>query len=79
MSPAMRAAAALDGDSRASSDGGSGEADDKRKHDGTGTPERGENAAEGAAVAAEAPCRRARVSVRARSEAPMVRRGWLNL
>ncbi|KAK3140785.1 hypothetical protein QOZ80_5AG0405810 [Eleusine coracana subsp. coracana] len=78
MSPAMRATAALDGDSRASSDGGSGEANDKRRsgqQDGTGTPERVENAAEGAAAAAEAPCRRARVSVRARSEAPMISDG----
>ncbi|GJN36115.1 hypothetical protein PR202_gb24953 [Eleusine coracana subsp. coracana] len=78
MSPAMRATAALDGDSRASSDGGSGEADDKRRsgqQDGTGTPERAENAADGASAAAEAPCRRARVSVRARSEAPMISDG----
>jgi hypothetical protein len=78
MSPAIRAPLGLDGgDSKASSDGGSGEGEDKsrsvRQQDGIGTPERGENA-EGAPVAAEAPCRRVRVSVRARSESPMVRR-----
>jgi hypothetical protein len=72
MAPAIRAAApaAFDGDSRGDSDGGSrsgGEADQNtRDAAGTGTPERGENAV------AEAPLRRARVSVRARSEAPMV-------
>ncbi|TVU17959.1 hypothetical protein EJB05_34021 [Eragrostis curvula] len=71
ISPAIRsAAAAVDGD-RSSSDGGSGEADDKRMSaQQDGTPERRENA-EGSSAAAEVPCRRARVSVRARSEAPM--------
>ena len=51
---------------KADSDGGGsgGEAD---QNDGMRTPERGENAER-----AEAPLRRARVSVRARSEAPMV-------
>jgi hypothetical protein len=78
MSPAIiRAPLGLDGgDSRVSSDGGSGEGEDRRRsvgqQDGIGTPERGENA-EGAPAAAEAPCRRVRVSVRARSESPMVR------
>jgi hypothetical protein len=75
MLPAVRPAAPPDGSDKASSDGG--EADDRRsvgQQDGTGTPERGENAEEGSAVAAaEVPCRRTRVSVRARSEAPMVR------
>jgi hypothetical protein len=73
MLPAVRPpAAAPDGSDKASGSDG-GEADDRRsvgQQDGTGTPERGENA-EGSA--AEAPCRRTRVSVRARSEARMVR------
>ncbi|CAN6336243.1 unnamed protein product [Urochloa humidicola] len=79
IAPAIRAAVApppvFDGD-RGDSDGGSGsggEADPNNarsaRQDGTGTPERGENAA------AEAPLRRARVSVRARSEAPMISDG----
>ncbi|OEL33190.1 WRKY transcription factor 6 [Dichanthelium oligosanthes] len=83
MAPAIRAAApaaSLDGD-KGDSDVGSGsggEADQNNgrsvQQDGTGTPERGENA-ERAAAAAEAPLRRARVSVRARSEAPMISDG----
>lgn len=73
MAPAIRAGApaSFDGD-RGDSDGGSGSGGeaDQNKQDGTaGTPERGENAA------AEAPLRRARVSVRARSEAPMISDG----
>jgi hypothetical protein len=60
---------------RVDSDGGSGgsggEADQK---DGMRTPERGENTERAPAPAAEVPLRRARVSVRARSEAPMVRK-----
>ncbi|CAM0150251.1 unnamed protein product [Urochloa decumbens] len=79
MAPAIRTAApaaAFDGGDRGDSDGGSGsggEADQNNgrsaQQDGTETPERGENAA------AEAPLRRARVSVRARSEAPMISDG----
>ncbi|CAN6345206.1 unnamed protein product [Urochloa humidicola] len=79
MAPAIRAAApaaAFDSGDRGDSDGGSGsggEADPNNgrsvQQDGTGTPERGENAA------VEAPLRRARVSVRARSEAPMISDG----
>ncbi|CAL4895804.1 unnamed protein product [Urochloa decumbens] len=80
MAPAIRTAApaaAFDGGDRGDSDGGSGsggEADQNNgrssaQQDRTGTPERGENAA------AEAPLRRARVSVRARSEAPMISDG----
>ena len=71
VSPAIAGAAAPPAFSadRADSDGGSrgsgGEAD---QNDGMRTPERSENADR----AAEAPLRRARVSVRARSEAPMV-------
>ncbi|XP_062180770.1 transcription factor WRKY5-like isoform X2 [Phragmites australis] len=76
MAPAIRAAPVFDGD-RANSDDGSGvEAGGNRRlvqQDATGTPEHGENAER--APAAEAPCRRARVSVRARSEAPMISDG----
>ncbi|RLN29627.1 putative WRKY transcription factor 47 [Panicum miliaceum] len=81
MAPAMRAAApaALDGGDRGDSDGGSGsagEADHQNsgrssaQQEGSGTPERDENAER-----AEAPLRRVRVSVRARSEAPMISDG----
>ena len=75
VSPAIAGAAAPPAFSadRADSDGGSrgsgGEAD---QNDGMRTPGRGENAERAPAPAAEAPLRRARVSVRARSEAPMV-------
>ncbi|KAF8725799.1 hypothetical protein HU200_020359 [Digitaria exilis] len=79
MAPAIRAAppATLDGD-KGDSDGGSGSDADQNngrspvQQDGAGTPERGENAER---AAAEAPLRRARVSVRARSEAPMISDG----
>ena len=76
MAPAVRAPAALDGGDRGDSDGGSGSAGEAdrqnsgrsaRQEEGSGTPERDENAER-----AEAPLRRVRVSVRARSEAPMV-------
>ncbi|KAL6594587.1 hypothetical protein ACP70R_048325 [Stipagrostis hirtigluma subsp. patula] len=74
-SPAMRAA--VFDNERANSDGGSGgEADDNRlsvQKEGSGTPERGENGDQAPAV--EMPSRRARVSVRARSEAPMISDG----
>ncbi|KAJ1261525.1 hypothetical protein BS78_09G036400 [Paspalum vaginatum] len=73
VAPAVRAAAAFDGD-RGDSDGGSGsggEAADQNNKTGTPPPERGENAER----AAEVPLRRARVSVRARSEAPMISDG----
>jgi len=75
VSPAIAGAAAPPAFSadRADSDGGSrgsgGEAD---QNDGMRTPERSENADRAAPAPAEAPLRRARVSVRARSEAPMV-------
>ena len=71
VAPAIAGAAAVappafSGDKADSDGGGSGgEAD---QNDGMRTPERSENADR----AAEAPLRRARVSVRARSEAPMV-------
>ncbi|CAN6331340.1 unnamed protein product [Urochloa humidicola] len=79
MAPAIRAAApaaAFDGE-RGDSDGGSGSGGEADQNNGrsaqqdgmTGTPERGENAV------AEVPLRRARVSVRARSEAPMISDG----
>ncbi|CAD6334703.1 unnamed protein product [Miscanthus lutarioriparius] len=73
VAPAIAGAAAVappafSGDKADSDGGGSGgEAD---QNDGMRTPERGENAER-----AEAPLRRARVSVRARSEAPMIRDG----
>ncbi|RLN00751.1 putative WRKY transcription factor 47 [Panicum miliaceum] len=79
MAPAMRAAAAHDGGDRGDSDGGSGSAGEAEhqnngrssaQQDGSGTPERDENAER-----AEAPLRRVRVSVRARSEAPMISDG----
>jgi len=72
------APAALDGGDRGDSDGGSGSAGEAdrqnsgrsaRQEEGSGTPEHDEVNAE---RAAEAPLRRVRVSVRARSEAPMV-------
>ena len=78
MAPAVRAPAALDGGDRGDSDGGSGSAGEAdrqnsgrsaRQEEGSGTPEHDEVSAE---RAAEAPLRRVRVSVRARSEAPMV-------
>ena len=78
MAPAVRAPAALDGGDRGDSDGGSGSAGEAdrqnsgrsaRQEEGSGTPEHDEVNAE---RAAEAPLRRVRVSVRARSEAPMV-------
>lgn len=67
---------AFSGDNRGDSDGGGGggSGGEAEQNDGKiRTPERGENA-ERAPAAAEAPLRRARVSVRARSEAPMVRK-----
>ncbi|CAL5097076.1 unnamed protein product [Urochloa decumbens] len=81
MAPAIRTAApaaAFDGGDRGDSDGGTGSGGEADQNNGRssaqqdrtpGTPERGENAA------AEAPLRRARVSVRARSEAPMISDG----
>ena len=71
VAPAIAGAAAVappafSGD-KADSDGGSGSGGEADQNDGMRTPERGENAER-----AEAPLRRARVSVRARSEAPMV-------
>jgi len=81
MAPAVRAPAALDGGDRGDSDGGSGSAGEAdrqnsgrsaRQEEGSGTPEHDEVNAE---RAAEAPLRRVRVSVRARSEAPMISDG----
>lgn len=71
--PAMAAGAAFSGERGGDSEGGSGSGGEADPNDGTGTPERGENADNRAPAPAEAPLRRARVSVRARSEAPMVR------
>jgi len=72
MAPAIRAPAALDGGDSDGGSGSAGEADRQNsgrsaQQEGSGTPERDENAER-----AEAPLRRVRVSVRARSEAPMV-------
>jgi len=76
VAPAIAGAAAVappafSGD-KADSDGGSGSGGEADQNDGMRTPGRGENAERAPAPAAEAPLRRARVSVRARSEAPMV-------
>ncbi|CAD6273018.1 unnamed protein product [Miscanthus lutarioriparius] len=74
VSPAIAGAAAPPAFSadRADSDGGSGGSGGQAdQNDGMRTPERSENADR----AAEAPLRRARVSVRARSEAPMINDG----
>ncbi|XP_066367145.1 transcription factor WRKY5-like isoform X2 [Miscanthus floridulus] len=60
---------------KADSDGGSGSGGEADQNGGMRTPERCENAERAPAPAAEAPLRRARVSVRARSEAPMIRDG----
>ncbi|XP_039799197.1 probable WRKY transcription factor 47 isoform X3 [Panicum virgatum] len=75
MAPAIRAPAALDGGDSDGGSGSAGEADRQNsgrsaQQEGSGTPERDENAER-----AEAPLRRVRVSVRARSEAPMISDG----
>jgi hypothetical protein len=64
---------AFSGDRGDSDDGSGGNGGEADQNDGMKTPERGENVDRSPAAAAEAPLRRARVSVRARSEAPMVR------
>jgi len=66
---------AFSGDRGDSDDGSGGNGGEADQNDGMKTPERGENVDRSPAAAAEAPLRRARVSVRARSEAPMISDG----